>query len=363
MEKYHLYAVVPEVLSFIDDLTNWYIRLNRRRFWGGRQSDQTTVHPGLSQDQISAYETLYCVLVSFTKIFAPFAPFISERVYLNLTESLSGVPSSVHLCDMPMPETEKIDTALEQRMQLVRKVTELGRSLRAKHQLKTRQPLSSLMVITRNPSDKAAIANGHDLICDELNVKQIDFSTDEARFVKLGVKPNLKTLGKKLGSALNTVKQALERVSANPEEAAKLLYEVEEKGSVEIAGYKLELGDFLIERGPKDERLIATEVGITVLLDTKLTESLIDEGIAREFVNRIQTLRKDSNLNVSDRIKVTVKTDSEPLRKAVTGHSAYIMGETLATALNFSETELSGEVFKVATEVEGSAAEISLVLA
>jgi isoleucyl-tRNA synthetase len=363
MEKYHLYAVVPEVLSFVDDLTNWYIRLNRRRFWGKGGDEQTSSGTKtITADQRHAYETLYYVLLTFTKVFAPFAPFISERVFLNLTEDCPGAGESVHLADIPMVESTAIDTTLEEKMALVRKVTELGRSLRSKHQLKTRQPLASLLVITRNASDRAAIDDGMSLICDELNVKRIDFSTDEAQFVKLGVKPNLKTLGKKLGAALSTVRQAFEELSKSHDAVAAFLVDVESNGSAKVAGHELQLEDLMIERGPKDERLIATQSGVTVLLDTKLTLELIHEGFAREVVNRIQTLRKDSGLNVSDRIKVAIDATGA-LSEALLTSKSYISSETLTTELTLGAPSiLKGEVHRVDIEIDEHKAVLALVV-
>ena len=331
MENYQLYAVIPVILGFIDELTNWYIRLSRRRFWGKAEgaSDAT-----LSRDQIAAYETLYYVLIEFTKMFAPFAPFVSDRVYKNLTEGLVGVPESVHLTDIPAMDPSAIDADLEQSMALVRRATELGRSLRAKHQIKTRQPLPNLLVITRNAKDKAAIDRGQGIIRDELNVKAIEFSAEEAKFVRLGVKPNLKTLGKKLGSSLGQVRSAFETLSADPAAVAEFLSQAETLGRVTVAGHELTVEDLLIERGPKDDRLIATESGVTVLLDTKVSLELLHEGYAREVVSRVQNLRKESGLNVTDRIKISVACDDE-LRLAIATHTEYINNETLGTALEF----------------------------
>jgi hypothetical protein len=247
----------------------------------------------LGKEQISAYETLYYVLVEFSKIFAPFAPFVSDRVYRNLTEGMTGVAESVHLTDIPLADPKAIDRDLEENMALVRRATELGRSLRAKHQIKTRQPLPSLLVITRNERDKRAIDNGRNIIQDELNVKSIEFSTDEARFLSLSVKPNLKTLGKKLGGALSQVRSAFEEMSKDPAQVAVFLASAEKIGTATVAGHQLTLEDLFIERGPKDDRLIATEAGVTVLLDTKVTENLLFEGYAREVVSRVQNLRKE----------------------------------------------------------------------
>ena len=332
MELYRLYAVVPLVLDFIEDLTNWYIRLSRRRFWGAADDgDEASTQKGAT-DSVSAYETLFHVLTEFTKVFAPFAPFVADRMYKNLTSGLSGVPESVHLCDMPMPKSELIDHELETRMDLVRRVTNLGRSLRAKHQIKTRQALPSILVITRKATDQEVIQRGSAIIRSELNVKDIQFSTDEAKFVQLSVKPNLRTLGKRLGAALNTVRTELQKLSGSMDSVVKLLTELETTGKVLVCGHELIEEDFLIERGPKDQRLIATEKGVTVLLDTKLTDELILEGLAREVINRIQKLRKDSGLKVTDRIELALVA-SENMVKAVTMHRDYISRETLASSL------------------------------
>ncbi len=356
MENYHLYAVVPVILGFIDELTNWYIRLSRRRFWGKSENGKS----GLDPDQVSAYETLYYVLVEFTKVFAPFAPFVSDRVYRNLTEGLQGAPESVHLTDIPMADKLAIDRPLEDDMSLVRRVTELGRSLRAKHQIKTRQPLSSLLVITRKEHDKAAIDRGQHIIKDELNVKQIEFSTDEAKFVRLGVKPNLKTLGKKLGGAIGQVRSEFEELSKDPAKVAAFLAAAETTGKVVVAGHELGLEDLMIDRGPKDERLIATESGVTVLLDTKVTEELLLEGYAREVISRIQNLRKDSGLLVTDRIHLTV-TCEDDVKRAITVHKSYIMAETLGLTQEFVLEVTATN--KVVSDIDGAAVVIGLVKA
>ena len=324
MEAYRLYNVVPQVLNFIEDLTNWYIRLSRRRFWGEDQS--------LSQDSRAAYDTLYYVLLGFTKVFAPFAPFVSEKIYQNLVEGDPNALESVHLCSMPIAETRFKNAKLEAQMALIKRVTELGRSLRSKHQIKTRQVLPGLLVITRNSEDQLSIEKYAALIKSELNIKDIDFSTDEDRFVKLSVKPNLRTLGKRLGKDLKSLVDHLNGLSCTHGDVAKLLAVLEQQNSAVVLGHTLTIDDFLIERGPKDGRLIATENGVTVLLDTTLTEALLLEGLAREIVNRIQKMRKDCKFKVSDRIFVEIAGD-ERLLTAVQNNVGYLTGEVLARDL------------------------------
>ena len=324
MEAYKLYNVVPQVIGFIEDLTNWYIRQSRRKFWGGQET--------LSQETKDAYETLFYVLVNFMKVFAPFAPFTAEKVYKQLTDGIEGVPESVHLCDMPEAQTECIDSGLERKMELTRTVAELGRSLRAKHQIKTRQVLPGMLIISRSEEDQKKIQEGADVIKAELNLKELTFSTDEAQFVNLSLKPNLRTLGKRLGKKLKEFRSHLEGLSQDPSKIAAMLGELEANGKIVILDEELEIGDFLIERGPKDDRLIATGLGVTVLLDTELTPELIREGLAREVVNRIQNLRKDSKLVVTDKIAIKF-SGSDNITTAVKEHQTYICGETQADSL------------------------------
>ncbi|SME90528.1 isoleucine--tRNA ligase [Pseudobacteriovorax antillogorgiicola] len=325
MELYRLYNVVPNVLEFIEDLTNWYIRQSRRKFWGGQKT--------MSQETREAYETLFYVLANFAKVFAPFAPFTADKLYRVLTEGLDGVAESVHLCDMPEFQEQLVDQGLERKMELVRNVAELGRSLRAKHQIKTRQVLPGMMIIARSDEDIRKVEEAADLIKGELNLKELTFATEEAKYVRLSVKPNLRTLGRKLGKRLNEFKKHLESVSQDPDAVAALLGEVEDKGQVSVLGETLNLEDFLIDRGPKDDRLIATHRGVTVLLDTQLTDELIREGLAREVVNRIQNLRKDSGFQVTDRIAIQF-AGSQMLQDAVRENTDYISTETQADSLD-----------------------------
>lgn len=349
MEKYLLYLVVPRVLDFIEDLTNWYIRLSRRRFWNSEAAQL--------KDKQHAYETLYFVLCEFTKILAPFAPFVSDRIYKDLTKDLDQVFESVHLCESPQVDDQLIDRDLESRMELVRRATNLGRSLRAKHQIKTRQVLPSMMVITYQEDDRRHIEQGKEILKDELNVKEINFSTDEAQFVRLSVKPNLKVLGKRLGKKVNDVRIALQKLNETPEQVTQLLQKLNAKREVNVAGVTLAHQDLLIERGPKDERLIATEEGVTVLLDTRLDESLILEGLSREVVNRIQKLRKDSHLNVSDRIRLGIAASGK-LADAINIHKDYIAQETLATELETDAAAVKAAEFKERFKIEGSDCDI-----
>ncbi len=328
MSEYKLYLVVPVLVEFIDELTNWYIRLSRRRFWGSSEGTQ-----GISAEQQAAFSTLYYVLLTFSKILAPFAPFLPEKLYAELTGSLEGLPKSVHLCEMPSVDQTLSNPDLEHRMGLLQIIVSNGRALRQKHKLKVRQVLPSLTVISRKKEDEAFIQAGLSILQSELNVKAVHFTTDETSHVRLSLKPNLRTLGARLGSKLRDLTQHLAAANQAQSSVVKIVNSVEENGSVEILGHVLTMEDFLIDRQPLDEGLIASEKGLTIFLDTKLTPELVAEGHARELVNRIQNLRKDSGLLVSDRIQLQIIA-SPALAKSIEAHRDYILGETLGKTLD-----------------------------
>jgi isoleucyl-tRNA synthetase len=352
MEGYYLYLVVPEVLEFIDELTNWYIRLSRRRFWDGGKDEEG------GQE---AYSALYFVLVEFTKIMAPFAPFISEKIYQELTDGIEGVKQSVHLCDMPVANSELIEENLEKQMSLLQKAAGLARSLRAKHQIKTRQVLSEMTVIVGDESEKAAIEKGKALLISEINLKSVVFSDDEVKYLDLSLKPNLKTLGRRLGKRLGEFRKSLAEINQDQAKVAELFRKLENDQTVTLLGESFDRNDFLIERGPKGEMLIATEAGITVLLDTHLTPELIREGLAREVINRIQKMRKDGGLEVADRITVHLAAD-ESVTEAVRDHEKYICDETLTNQLELSKSvgEVDGAVLKESFEIDGASCNIGI---
>jgi isoleucyl-tRNA synthetase len=329
MESYRLYQVIPPIVTFIDDLTNWYIRNSRRRFWGDASSQ------GISAEQEAAFSTLTYVLQRFSMLAAPFIPFLAEELYQSLRDGNAAMPLSVHLCELPESREALRDVELEAQMALIRNVINLGRSLRQKHGIKTRQVLPSMLVITHKQSDQQTIERYYDLIAQELNVKQVQFSSDEARHVRLSLQANLPSLGKRLGKELGQMRAHLQQLSNNPQEVGNLLARLDEEGSVEVLGHRLTSEDFLISRSQRDERLIASERGVTILLDTSLSEELKAEGFARELVNRIQNLRKDSSLVVSDRIHLQVIVPAAMLT-ALAPHQAYIQGETLATEMKIA---------------------------
>ncbi len=311
MEAYHLYEVVPEVLQFIDELTNWYIRLNRRRFWSDEKSD----------NKEQAYQTLYFVLKEFSKILAPILPFITEEIFQNLRTE--NERESIHLSSWPKVEEKWIQPGLEREMELVQSVVALGRNLRSTNKLKNRQPLREILVITSDASNKSAIEKYQGLIASEMNVKKVSFSSEESKWVSLTAKPNAKVLGPRLGGKMQVYLKKIKELS--PDKVAQFV----QKGSLEIDGETIALGEVQIERQPKQEGLILTEGRVTIWMDTKLDDSLIREGRAREFVNRVQKLRKDLGFEITDRIRVHYQCE-QGLGIAIQEFESYISEETLA---------------------------------
>ena len=319
LEGYRLYNVVPRLVAFIDDLTNWYIRLSRRRFW---KSDDAA-------DQADAYATLYEVLTTFAKVLAPFMPFLTEEVHQRLVVAVDpAAAKSVHWCDYPKQRAELIDQALEDRIAVTRTVVGLGRKLREEHKLKVRQPLPSLTVISRDAAVRAATTTSAALIADELNVKLVLTSPDESSFCAISVKPNFKELGKRAGPKLKQI--GAELASWGHAEVARL----EAGEAVAVAEVPLSLADVILQRLPNAGTIAATEGAVSVVLDTALTPALTREGYAREFVSVLQQARKAAGLEVSDRIAVGWDSADGEIVEAMEEHAKWIADEVLATSFH-----------------------------
>lgn len=315
MAEYRLYAVVPALLSFLDELTNWYLRRSRRRFW---ESDP--------EDKQAGYDTLLYLLLEVSKALAPFLPYVTEEIYLNLSQLLSSREESVHHCDYPLAVAAKVDAQLEHDMALIMQVVSLGRALRARDNLKVRQPLRSITVITRNAADAVVLQRLQHHIQEELNVKQVLFSAHEEEFVDIAIKPNYQALGPIVGKDMKRLAGELQKLSR-----ADIL-RIEDGGSYHFDGKDLAATLFQVERKPKGGRSLETARGVTVFFDTTMDQALISEGVAREFVNRVQRMRKDADLQVSDRIIIEYAGPQE-LTACLAPHSEYIQGETLAVRL------------------------------
>ncbi|MBD2713490.1 isoleucine--tRNA ligase [Microvirga sp. STR05] len=320
-----------------DQLSNWHVRLSRRRFWKGE----------LTADKRAAYETLQECLVVVSQLMAPIAPFFAEWLYQNMTNGMRAeaierntplAAESVHLTLLVEADEARIDKALEERMELAQRISSLTHSLRKKSVLKVRQPLQRILVPVFNESTRAQVALVEDLICAEVNVKHVEFLDDASGVLVKSVKPNFKRLGQQYGAKLKAVGARIQQMSA--EEISTL----EKTGqlAVEIDGeaYTLAPDDVEIRTQDLPGWLVATDGPLTVALDVTLTDELRQEGVARELVNRLQNLRKDSGLEVQDKIRVTLGQQPE-LEAAVQSFGSYIREEVQALALDFAP-EISG---------------------
>ena len=317
MDGYNLQQSVRPFVRFIEDLTNWYIRRSRRRFWKSQDDD----------DKAQAYETLYVVLLQLSKIAAPFVPFVADAIYRNLRTA--DLPESVHLCEFPMGDRARRDEALEGQMAAVMTVVTLGRTLRAAHDLKVRQPLLRMHVACRDAAKRGQIEALRDIILDELNVKQAEFLDHESGFATVKAKANFAKLGPRLGPLVKKAAGAIAGLKGEQFEALASGKTV----TVTIEGKAVELqpDDVVIEHLPREGCVVASEGGIVVALDTALTPELVEEGLAREFVNKVQNMRKTADLEVTQRIRLWFASDAD-VDAAVAKHGDYIMAETLCVA-------------------------------
>ena len=286
----------------MDELSNWYVRRGRERYWGSDMTD----------DKAAAYTTLWTVLVTLSKVLAPYTPFMAESIYCNLVpQFFADAPISVHLCDFPKCDESMIDTELEEGMEDVLSIVLLGRSARNISNVKNRQPLSKLYVAT----DKTVkLTEGlYEIARDELNVKQLELLHDATRFVSYKIKPQLKTLGPKYGKKLNAIRTFLE--TCNTAEVVATVKAGKTYKTV-IDGDEVEftLDDLLIGSESAEGYVSASENGLTVVLDVHLTPELIAEGIMRELVSKIQTMRKEAGFEVTDRIVLRYKAEGESLK-------------------------------------------------
>lgn len=326
MEQYNLFKVVPLLVDFIDNLTNWYIRRSRRRFW---KSENDT-------DKDQAYQTLYYVLVEFTKVMAPFLPFLTEAIYRNLVAgNMDGALKSVHLNSFPSKREGLTDPGLELKMKLIRQAVTMGRALRSRFTIKTRQPLQEFTIIVRDQQICTLLKNNEQMIREELNVKTVRFDTNEEIVVSVNAKPNFKRLGRVFGPAM---KQAAAQITQFSVEQIRAL---ESGDTITIEGHPISFEDIEIRRTKHEGVEVETEGELTVALDTTITDELKAEGTAREFVNRVQNLRKSEGFQVSDRITIAT-TATGRLADAVVQHREYISSETLAVGIEFIKDATDG---------------------
>ncbi len=313
--------------SFVgDDLSNWYVRLNRKRFWGKE----------MSKDKLSAYQTLYTCLETVAKLLAPFAPFYADRLYLDLTNATGrDTVCSVHLAKFPVADDSLIDKDLEERMGLAQKTTSMVLALRRKVNIKVRQPLQTVMIPATSGEQKAHIEAVKELVKSEVNVKELKFVEGSDVLVKK-VKCNFRTMGKKFGKLMKGIAAAMGTLGQD--EIARLESEGSIRLTVEGQEAIVEATDVEIISEDIPGWLVANEGNLTVALEVELTDELRNEGMARELINRIQNMRKDNGLEITDRINVTVSPD-ERVAAAIDGYAQYIKAQVLANDIIVADND------------------------
>lgn len=316
----------------LEELSNWYVRLSRRRFWKG----------DYSEDKISAYQTLHTCLSNIAVLMSPIAPFYSDRLYGDLISVRSqGIANSVHLAEFPVSDTSKIDIELEARMSIAQKISSMVLSLRKKEKIKVRQPLQKIMIPVTNKANVDRIHLVEDLIRSEVNVKEVELMKDASGILVKKVKPNFKSIGPKYGQYM----KAIATMISGWEQAdiEKIEQQNGWKGEVNGDSLELELEDFLITTEDIPGWLVAVDNHLTVALDITLTENLKQEGIARELINRIQNLRKESGLDVTDRINISFATNDK-IKSALENYADYLKREVLADSQLFVESVLENSI-------------------
>ena len=304
-----------------DDLSNWYVRLNRKRFWGKE----------MSQDKLSAYQTLYTCLETVAKLLAPFAPFYADQLYLDLTRATNrGHLQSVHLADFPVADDNCIDRELEERMEMAQKITSMVLALRRKVNIKVRQPLLQIMIPAVDQRQRAHIEAVKDLIMSEVNVKELNFVEDGKGVLVKKVKCNFRTMGKKFGKLMKGIAAQMETLEQ------EAIADLERNGNISLMvegnEVTVEAADVEIISEDIPGWLVSNEGNLTVALEVELTDELVKEGMAREIINRVQNLRKESGLEITDRIKVTLEPNAQT-DAAVAAFGDYIKSQVLADDL------------------------------
>ncbi len=324
MENYRVQDTTKKLMSFVDDMSNWYVRRSRERFWAD----------SLTEDKVAAYMTLSTALVQFSKLSAPLIPFMTEQIYQNMVRNFDeNVPMSIHLCSYPVHDASKIDVELESKMDEVLKAVTLGRAARNDAAIKNRQPLAKLYFTGENEMSEI-YAN---IVKEELNVKTVEITQDASQFVTYTFKPQLKILGKKYGKKIGEIRTALGEL--NGSEAKKTL---DETGllKLSLSDCEIELTpeEVLIDTAKAEGFISATESGMTVVLDTALTPQLIEEGMVREIVSKIQSMRKDAGFEVMDNINISVETD-DVLKEIVDQNSKSICSDVLGKSISFEKID------------------------
>lgn len=337
LDAYDLSKAVDPIVSFIDELNNWYIRRSRRRFWRSENDN----------DKNEAYGSLYTVLKILTKVAAPFIPFVTENIYQNLRQE--NEPESVHLCDYPVYDSSYRDEELEFKMDTVQKAVSMGRSLRYQFNLKIRQPLRSVELVTRNPKEKSVLLEMEDSIREELNVKDVVFHEKEDELVEYRAKANFRVLGKELGGLMGEAARKIQSLGQNE------ILSILDGGvlSLDIGDRTVELTEdkIIVDRLEKEHLKVLNEGTLTVGLDTLLTKELIQEGQVRDLIRGIQNLRKEKGLDVTDRIRLFV-SGTKSMKEGFESFNEFISSETLASEICWVEEDKADSFVPVETNEE-----------
>ena len=340
--NYKIPEAARALQEFVDDLSNWYVRRSRERFWA----------KGMEQDKINAYMTLYTCLVTFCKAAAPMIPFMTEEIYQNLVRSVdASQPESIHLCDFPKVEEEHVDKKLEADMDIVLKAVVMGRACRNTANIKNRQPVNTMFV----KAEYELTDFYKDIIADELNVKKVVFTNDVREFTSYTFKPQLRTVGPKYGKQLGAIKKYLEELDGNA-----AMDTLQKDGALKFTAGDVEVSlteeDLLIEMTQKEGYVTEADNSMTVVLDTNLTPELIEEGFVLELISKIQTMRKDAGFEVTDHIRVAF-ADNDRIEEIAQKHEKEIAGKVLADALGVKnelsvakEWNVNGENVKISVE-------------
>ena len=335
LANYRIPETARALQDFVDDMSNWYVRRSRERFWA----------KGMEQDKINAYMTLYTALVTVAKAAAPMIPFMTEDIYQNLVRSIDkDAPESIHLCDFPESNEAWIDTELEENMEDLLKVVVMGRACRNAANIKNRQPIGKMFV--KAPFQLSDFYK--EIIEDELNVKKMSFTDDVRDFTSYSFKPQLKTVGPKYGKHLNSIRTALSSIDGN---AAMDELKAGGELKLDIDGQEIVLleSDLLIDTAQMEGYVSESDNDITVVLDTNLTPELIEEGFVREIISKVQTMRKEAGFEVMDKIRISL-TGNQVIEGIFRAHEADIKAEVLAEDVNYNEVSGYTKDWKINSE-------------
>ena len=342
LDNYRIPEAARALQEFVDEMSNWYVRRGRERFWA----------KGMEQDKINAYMTLYTALVTVAKAAAPMVPFMTEQIYRNLVVSVdAGAPESVHLCDFPTADESLIDKELEANMEAVLETVVLGRAARNTANIKNRQPIGRMYI----KADQALSDFYRDIIAEELNVKDVIYSEDVRDFTSYTFKPQLKTLGRRFGKRINALKELLAGLDGN-----RAMDEINEKGTLTVTldGQEEVLGqdDLLIDAAQVEGFVSESYGAVTVVLDTNLTEELLEEGYVYEVISKVQTMRKEADFEVMDHILVSIEGNAriaEIVGKNETGIAAKVLADAIVydrAASYKKEWDINGENVVIGVE-------------